>query len=117
MVDRHAVRAGDPHRRGDVRAVDWLHQPLCGTADLERGQRRQRRVSDDRHARQRLGQRIEERAHDLAVPPLARSSSRSRAMSAAIASAREHAAKETRSPGASWPATGRSALITVAIFK
>ena len=105
------------HERRAARGC--IEQPVGRPADLERRERRERRVACD--ARRRRTRPAGRRGAGRAT--CARSSRGSDGEQALLggherahASARVHGSNAIQSPGASWPASGRSAAITIAIF-
>ena len=109
--DRQAELARDLQRTADVLAAARVNQPVRPATDFERRERRQRRVMlyacVAEHCAKPLTDDV--RHH---TPP----SDRRCSLNASTAAAREQSANSIQSPGASWPASGRSALITTPIF-
>src|SRR5262249_44976277 len=110
----HALVMGDPQRPQHLVAAAGLDQPARRTTDVERRERRERRVRTDAIDAERDVHRRLEGAHTR--PASTAISVRSCAISAAIASRMVQTLNEIVSPGPSWPTTGMSAAITVAIF-
>src|SRR4051812_18371521 len=87
------------------------HEPLGRPADLEGGQGSQWNLTANSVRAERLGKPVPESGHQQDC-----SSDNSCCRNAWTASSREHAVNSIQSPGTSWPATGRSAEMTVAIL-
>src|SRR5262249_11439171 len=111
---RHTGIPGDAQHGDDLVAGAGLDQPLRRAADMKRRERRERHIRLQAIGAAGGSHGGVERAH--ACPASTAISVRSCAISAAIASRIVQTANEIVSPGPSWPATGMSAAITVAIF-
>src|SRR5262249_28089541 len=105
---------GKPQHRHQLGAAARLDQPVSQAADAERRERRQRHAGAEAIGAELRANRLCERTHTC--PASTAISVRSCAINAAIASRMVQTTNEIVSPGPSWPASARSAAITVAIF-
>src|SRR5436190_237607 len=112
--DRHVRAARDAQRVDDLVAAARLDQIVGRPADAERRERREPHVPSDARLAEPRAERVVERRHACRASTAI--SARSCAISAAIASRIVQTTNAIVSPGPSCPATGMSALMTVAIF-
>ena len=112
--DREPGRMREPQRATSLVTAPGLDEPVGRAADPERRERCERRVATDAGSTERTAQQPADVAHTGSEHVTARIR-RSRAISAAIASAGEQTTNEIESPGANCPARPRSAVMTVAI--
>ena len=112
VVSSNSGRSRDLKSSQHLVGIHRLKQHVGGPAHFERGQGREERIHLDAVRTECPGHGRDQGAHDAPFMSAYRSSCRSRAISAATASCREHSMNSMKSPGASWPASGRSAVIT-----